>query len=293
MKPDIEEIEPRTRGSAALRESASPGAVIWSSEAVLRARAAETDGSGPAAAHRAVSAPIARAEAPGLAAQLKRAVAVPVLAGATVFVVAVAIAIIMATLQMRPGAAAASEVEPALSAATAAGSGADDEPEAAGGAVDSADSEIIVHVIGEVAAPGVVRLPAGSRAADAIESAGGATEAAVLSAVNLARTIVDGEQLLVPNAAQIETGTAVDAPAAAEPAGAAASGSGQGAASVDLNAATAAELETLPRVGPALSQRILEWREANGGFTAVDQLREVSGIGEKTFDGLRELVSVR
>lgn len=303
MKPDIEEIEPAGRGSGTPQKPASPGPVLWSSEAVLRARAAEeekVDDSdlgrgtpGASAAHRAVPAPIERAAAPRFAAQLRRAVAVPVLAGATVFVIAVAIAIVMATLQMRPGAAAASEVEHALSlsasgaAAAEAGSEASENPE------EPADAEIIVHVIGEVASPGVVRLPAGSRAADAIESAGGATETAVLSAVNLARAVVDGEQLLVPNAAQIEAGAAEAASAAVEPLGIAGAGAEQGAASIDLNTATAAELETLPRVGPALAQRILDWREANDGFTAIEQLLEVSGIGEKTFDGLRDLVSVR
>ncbi|PRI12292.1 hypothetical protein B4915_04180 [Leucobacter massiliensis] len=155
--------------------------------------------------------------------------------------------------------------------------------------------ELLVHVVGEVSLPGVVELPAGSRVADAIEAAGGASDAAVLSAVNLARVLVDGEQLLVPNAEQIAAGAGAAGGAGAAAGAPSAVGSAAGGVAgglVDLNAADAATLETLPRVGPALAQRIIDWREANGGFASVEQLMEVSGIGAKTFEGLAGQVTV-
>ena len=142
---------------------------------------------------------------------------------------------------------------------------------------------IVVHVVGEVATPGVVELPAGSRLSAAIDAAGGATDAAVLSSVNLARLLTDGEQITVPNAEQV---VAAEAGAGTETGAVVAGGL------VSLNGADAAALEQLPRVGPSLAQRILDWREAHGPFTSVDQLLDVSGIGQKTFDDLRDLVTL-
>ena len=142
---------------------------------------------------------------------------------------------------------------------------------------------VVVHVAGRVSAPGLVTLPGGSRVADAVEAAGGATEDADLDRVNLARPLVDGEQVLVPAPGQD----------VAPPAGTAAPPGGPGGASsgpLDLNTATAADLDALPGVGEVLAARIVAWREENGRFSSVDELGEVQGIGPKVLDGVRDLV---
>lgn len=141
---------------------------------------------------------------------------------------------------------------------------------------------LYVHVSGQVAAPGLYVLPSGARVVDAIAAAGGFARLADDSAVNLARPVTDGEQLVVPKEGEAEA-------AAARGGGAPASGQGS---SIDLNTADAAALETLPRIGPALAQRIIEWRDANGRFTAVEDLLAVPGIGDKMLEALRELVRV-
>lgn len=143
----------------------------------------------------------------------------------------------------------------------------------------------------------MVEVDGGTRVAEAIEAAGGATDAAMLSAVNLARAVVDGEQILVPDAEQaragVPAGPGLGAGAGAGTAAGAAAGAGAAATGpLDLNTADTAALETLPRVGPALAQRIIEWRTANGRFDSVEQLLEVPGIGSKTLEGFRDLVRV-
>ncbi|KAA9086791.1 ComEA family DNA-binding protein [Microbacterium radiodurans] len=144
----------------------------------------------------------------------------------------------------------------------------------------TADAAAYVHVSGAVAAPGLYRLAVDARVVDAVAAAGGFTPSADRAAVNLARPISDGEQLIVP-----EVGAA-PAPAPGTVAG------GGADAVIDLNTADAALLETLPRIGPALAQRIVSWREENGRFTNVEDLLSVSGIGEKLLDGIRERVRV-
>ncbi len=145
---------------------------------------------------------------------------------------------------------------------------------------------VTVHVAGQVAQPGLIRLPAGSRVDDALHAAGGALPGVDLSDLNLARLLSDGEQVAVgiEGAADAQPGRG------AADGGAAAAGSGGGL--VDLNHATLEELDTLPGVGPVLAQRILDWRSANGQFTTVDELQEVSGIGPKVFATLVPKVHV-
>lgn len=153
---------------------------------------------------------------------------------------------------------------------------------------------VTVHVVGRVERPGVVTLPGGSRVGEALEEAGGTTGRADLTSVNLARPLVDGEQVVVPGRG--ETPAAAPAPAGAPAAGAPAPGGaaapGAAAAPVDLNTADLATLETLPGVGPVLAQRILEWRTEHGRFTAVEELGEVSGIGDKIYAQLSTRVTV-
>ncbi|MBR7744330.1 helix-hairpin-helix domain-containing protein [Phycicoccus sp. BSK3Z-2] len=146
---------------------------------------------------------------------------------------------------------------------------------------------LVVHVVGQVAEPGVLRLPAGSRVSDAVEAAGGATRRADLAALNLARPLVDGEQVRVPAPGE-------EPPAAAPPSGdggAAAGTPGAASALVPLNTADVTALDGLPGIGPVLAQRIVDWRTVNGRFSTVDELAEVSGIGEKLLAQLRPLVT--
>lgn len=144
-----------------------------------------------------------------------------------------------------------------------------DGPDAAQGAV------IYVHILGEVARPGLYALHDGDRGVDIVAAAGGFTPDADPAALNLARFLSDGEQIIVPAVG--------DGPAAP---GQAADGK------VNLNTADAAALETLPRIGPAMAQRIIDWREQNGRFAAVEDLLDVTGIGDATFAGLKDLVTV-
>jgi competence protein ComEA len=165
---------------------------------------------------------------------------------------------------------------------TAAGVPADASGSGAGA---GADTTILVHVLGAVSDPGIVELAPGARVVDAVAAAGGLAGDADAGGVNLARVLVDGEQLVVP-----KVGEALPPAAAATggQAGAAASGGGR----VSLNQADVAALDTLPRIGPALAQRIIDWREANGPFTDVSQLLEVTGIGDAVYSGLVDLVSL-
>lgn len=159
-----------------------------------------------------------------------------------------------------------------------------DAPHAAGEQIGIVSSDlespaVYVHVYGAVAAPGLYRLDDGARVVDVIAAAGGLTDVADDTAINLARRVTDGEQLRVPVVGEAPL------PADAQP-GVASDGR------VNLNTADAAALDTLPRVGPAIAERIIQWREANGPFTSVDDLLSVSGIGEKMLASLRDLVTV-
>ncbi|TDW45717.1 competence protein ComEA [Curtobacterium sp. PhB25] len=165
----------------------------------------------------------------------------------------------------------------------------------------SGAARVVVHVLGAVERDGVVRLPPSSRVTDAIERAGGATADADLDRLNLARVLTDGERLYVPRVGEDEVPAALDpvdggAAAAGSSGGSstgAAAASGTGADSVvDLNSADQAALETLPGIGPGLAGRILAWRDEHGRFTAVEDLLDVSGIGDVRFAELRDRVRV-
>ena len=150
--------------------------------------------------------------------------------------------------------------------------------------------ELVVHVDGLVAAPGVYRLPEGSRVDDAVRAAGGFLDGADTGPLNLAAPLRDGEKVHVPaqgEAASPAPGSAASAPAG--PSGQAASGAGQ---PVDINRAGVEELCSLPGVGEATARAIVEEREKNGPFSTPEDLMRVSGIGEKRFERMRELVRV-
>lgn len=145
-------------------------------------------------------------------------------------------------------------------------------PESSVSDISGVTGSVVVHVTGNVAKPGTVSLPAGSRVEDAIERAGGANKPRQLDSVNLARLLVDGEQIVV--GAGVGSATSSDS------------------SLISLNQASVTELDTLPGVGPVLAERIVAWREANGGFRTVEDLNKVSGIGDATMADISPLVRV-
>jgi competence protein ComEA len=156
----------------------------------------------------------------------------------------------------------------------------------AGGAVRierPARDAATVHVAGAVRRPGVYRLATGARVQDALRRAGGARPGADVNAINLAAKVADGQQVVVPERA---------ARGAAAVAGATGASAAPGAATarVNLNSATAEQLDTLDGVGPATARKILEWRTQHGGFRSVADLAQVPGIGPKKLAALREQV---
>ena len=190
--------------------------------------------------------------------------------------------------------------------------------ESAQGGGASGETTVRVHVAGAVNNPGVYTLPAQGRAVDAIAAASGAAADADLDRVNLAGALSDGVQIYVPHRgetaapAQIQpNGGTANAGQGNAANGAAQNGASQGGTQpqpartltpagsaqkgstpVNINTATAEELQTLPRIGPAMAQRIIAWREAHGGFRSVDELDAVPGIGPSMLENLRPLVTV-
>ena len=151
-------------------------------------------------------------------------------------------------------------------------------------------SVIIVHVTGAVAAPGVYELADGDRVQVAIDAAGGFIEGADTAAVNCARVAQDGEQIHVPSLE--EASNAVGGESSADDAGAVSAVADGAGSKVNINRADAAELDTLPGVGPSTAEKIIADREANGPFASVEDLKRVSGIGDKKYEQLAGLICV-
>ncbi|MFE5294222.1 ComEA family DNA-binding protein [Isoptericola sp. NPDC056618] len=154
-----------------------------------------------------------------------------------------------------------------------------------------APGTVVVHVVGEVREPGLVTVPAGARVADAVAAAGGTTRRADAAALNLARAVVDGEQIRVPRPGE-QVASADGAPDGAGEDGTGGGADASAGGAVNLNSAGAADLEELPGIGPALAERIVTWRDENGPFTSVDELDEVSGIGPSVLGQVRDLVTL-
>ncbi|GBC92222.1 ComE operon protein 1 [bacterium HR15] len=148
-----------------------------------------------------------------------------------------------------------------------------------------AGASVVVHVAGQVRKPGVYTLPSGSRLRDALQQAGGAKPEADLDGVNLAEPLSDGQKIYVPHKAETRVATAFNEPRAPLKSPA--------RFPLDINRATAEELEQLPGIGPVLAARIVEYRRAHGRFQSVDELLEVRGIGPKRLEQLRPYVIVR
>lgn len=154
--------------------------------------------------------------------------------------------------------------------------------------------ELLVDVGGAVAAPGVVRVAAGARVTDAVAAAGGLTAEADTATLNLAAKLEDGQKVYVPTAGEAMPaagGGSADAGGAAGGAGSAGAG-GASSGLVNINTASADELDALPGVGPATAQAIIDERESNGAFTSAEDIMRVSGIGEKKFDKLKSSICV-
>ena len=180
---------------------------------------------------------------------------------------------------------------PAMRPATAPTTGSEAGP----GGLSATSGSIVVHVIGAVSRPGVVTLPPGSRVTDAINAVGGASAEADTQQLNLARVLSDGEQIRVPRIGEVLPDPAPQPGGATAPGARTAPGkSGDGGASgtVNINTASASELEKLPGIGPALAQRIVEYRDSHGPFASVDSLTDVPGIGKAKLEGLREQATV-
>jgi len=154
-------------------------------------------------------------------------------------------------------------------------------PPGSGTGAAGPSARVVVDVVGEVRRPGLYRLADGSRIADAVARAGGATRKAELAQVNLAAPLADGEQVVVP---------ARGSAAAAAPAAAGGPDAAAPSAPIQLSTATLEQLDSLPGVGPATAQKILDYRTKHGAFSSVDELDAVPGIGPKRLEQLRELV---
>ncbi len=160
------------------------------------------------------------------------------------------------------------------------------------GASTAPAAEIVVHVAGEVAAPGVYRLPEGARVVDAVAAAGGATGVADMNVINLAAPVHDGERIFLPAlGGTVPAVVAGGGGAGGSPGGDGATG-GADAGPVNINTATADELDTLPGVGPATAAAIIAHRDQHGPFASVEALGDVRGIGPAKLDALRGLVTV-
>lgn len=157
---------------------------------------------------------------------------------------------------------------------------------------DPAPDSILVHIAGAVVRPGVVELPAGSRLFEAIDAAGGGTSAAEPSRLNLAAVLADGQKVLVPAIGEPDPDNAPSAGSAGSATGTGSGGMMPGSGKINLNTAGVAELGTLPRVGPVLAQRIVDWRQQHGTFKNVEELDAVEGVGPKMLETLRPLVTV-
>jgi competence protein ComEA len=175
-------------------------------------------------------------------------------------------------------------IAPAPSAASGTGTArSGSAPPSATGTSPGSAVSLFVHILGAVAKPGLYQLHDGARAVDAVAAAGGFTAEADRQQLNLARLVSDGEQIYVPKVGEAGSGP---------PGSSAVGGAGAVGGKVNINTASESDLETLPRVGPTMAKRIIAWREANGRFATIEDLMSVTGIGEKTFAELKDLVTV-
>ncbi|MCL4473644.1 MAG: helix-hairpin-helix domain-containing protein [Actinobacteria bacterium] len=155
---------------------------------------------------------------------------------------------------------------------------------------DRTTAALKIHVVGAVASPGLYEVAAGSRVADALAKAGGPAPTADLNQINLAAKLADGQQLIVPEKGAGGNGAAGGAGAAGP--GAAGAGPSGAQQPINLNSATIDQLNSLDGIGPKTAQKIIDYREAHGGFKSVEELLEVPGIGPSKFDQIKNQVVI-
>lgn len=162
--------------------------------------------------------------------------------------------------------------------------------------------KLIIHVIGAVKSPGVYELPAGSRARDAVASAGGLSSNAAPENINLAANLADGQQVRIPKRGEkpasvteplVVPGALPSAPDASEESDGSTTPSGTAGSKINVNTAQGAQLQELPGIGPALAQRIMDFRQSNGPFTSLTELDAVSGIGPVLLNKIRDRVAFK
>jgi competence protein ComEA len=214
-------------------------------------------------------------------------------------VVLITIALLAGVVWYRVGVGGASAGEsggaPAAVSTTAPSTTLVDPTPTSAGAAHAAKggaAAIVVHVAGAVNHPGVVELHAGARVIDAVEAVGGALPDGDLDRLNLAAKVADGQRVYVAKVGQSDPGAAGDATGAGGTGGADDPGGGVAGGKVNLNTATRAQLEELPGIGPTYAEAIIAERQRRGGFTSVNDLRSVRGIGDKRFAELAPLVTV-
>ncbi len=203
-----------------------------------------------------------------------------------VFIVVIGLSYFLSQKSGEPAAVVSTDAESSVAEAKEEPR-ADASPALGAGVASSANASLIVHVTGQVHRPGVIELPHGSRVNDAVEKAGGVTAEADTSKVNLAAPATDGAQVYIPAVGEEIVGQpTVGNGSVTQP-----SATG-GPGIINLNTASSEQLQELPKVGPATAEKIIAWREANGGFSSVTDLDNVPGIGPAMLETLTPLVTV-
>jgi len=152
---------------------------------------------------------------------------------------------------------------------------------------------VIIHITGAVKNPGVYQLKSTDRIVDAVKIAGGETEEANLDLINLAALLKDGQKIIVPYKTYSETGDETNTNSYKNVESVYSSSSVSTSAKININTANANMLQALSGIGPVLSERIIEYRNQNGFFGVIDDIKDVSGIGEKKFEGIKDLICVQ